>query len=52
MDCRRLGFNTIIACDAVRGVDFPAGSVERAVAEMKAAGITFAGSAELMEKFF
>ena len=52
MDCRRLGFNTIIASDAVRGVDFPAGSVERAVAEMKAAGIVFAGSAELMEKYF
>ena len=52
MDCRRLGFNTIIASDTVRGVDYPSGSAERAIAEMKAAGITFAGSQELMERFF
>ena len=52
MDCRRLGFNTIIASDAVRGVGYPPGSVEKAIAQMKAAGIAFADSRELMERFF
>ena len=50
MDSRRLGFNTIVVSDAVRGVDYPQGSVEKAIAEMKSAGITFFGSHELMEK--
>ena len=48
MDCKHLGFNTIIACDAVRGVGFPEGSVEKAIAEMKDAGIIFAASQELI----
>ena len=47
MDCKNLGFNTIIASDAVRGVGFPEGSVEKAVAAMKEAGIIFASSKEL-----
>ena len=47
MDSVKLGFATIIAADAVRGVGFPAGSVEKAVGEMKAAGIKFAGTEEL-----
>jgi len=50
MDSRRLGFNTIIVEDAVRGVDYPAGSVEKAIAEMKAAGIGFASSAQLLQE--
>ncbi|MDR0494607.1 MAG: bifunctional nicotinamidase/pyrazinamidase [Treponema sp.] len=50
MDCRRLGFNTIIASDAVRGVDFPSGSVEKAITEMRAAGIAFITSAQLLEE--
>jgi nicotinamidase/pyrazinamidase len=50
MDSRRLGFNTIIVEDAVRGVDYPDGSVEKAVAEMKAAGIAFASSAQLLQE--
>ena len=49
MDCKRLGFNTIIASDAVRGVGFPEGSVENATAEMKKAGIEFCSSKEIME---
>ncbi|MCL2066653.1 MAG: bifunctional nicotinamidase/pyrazinamidase [Treponema sp.] len=48
MDCKRLGLATIIAGDAVRGVDFPAGSVDNAVKEMKKNGIEFISSAELI----
>jgi nicotinamidase/pyrazinamidase len=48
MDCRRLGFTTIIAGDAVRGVGYPSGSVEKAIAEMEVAGIIFAASAQLL----
>jgi nicotinamidase/pyrazinamidase len=47
MDAKKLGFDTIIVEDGVRGVGLPAGSVEKAVAEMKASGIVFAASAEL-----
>jgi nicotinamidase/pyrazinamidase len=49
MDCRRLGFNTIVVSDAVRGVDHPQGSTEKAIAEMKANGIIFADSAQLLQ---
>jgi nicotinamidase/pyrazinamidase len=48
LDARRLGFETIIAADAVRGVDIPAGSAEAAVISMKTAGIAFAASSELL----
>ncbi|MDR2478448.1 MAG: bifunctional nicotinamidase/pyrazinamidase [Treponema sp.] len=47
MDAQRLGFDAIIASDAVRGVDIPPGSVEQAAGAMRAAGIAFAASAEL-----
>ena len=49
MDCKKAGFNTIIASDAVRGVGFPEGSVENAVSEMKKAGIDFFTSKELLD---
>jgi nicotinamidase/pyrazinamidase len=49
LDAQRLGFETIVASDAIRGVDFPAGSVEKALAAMKALGIAFALSAELLQ---
>ncbi|MCL2175895.1 MAG: isochorismatase family protein, partial [Treponema sp.] len=49
MDCKRAGFNTIIADDAVRGVGFPEGSIEKAVAQMKKAGIEFASSKKILE---
>jgi nicotinamidase/pyrazinamidase len=48
MDCKKLGFNTIIASDAVRGVGFPEGSVEGAIKEMKTTGIEFIASDELL----
>jgi len=50
MDCKKLGFNTIIASDAVRGVGFPEGSVEKAIAEMKSKKIEFLTSQELLDK--
>jgi len=50
MDCRRLGFRTIVVSDAVRGVGFPEGSVENAVSTMKGEGIEFFSSTELLEK--
>jgi len=50
MDSRRLGFNTIIAGDAVRGVNYPSGSVEKAIAQMRDAGIIFTDSTKLLEE--
>jgi len=50
MDSRRLGFNTIVVEDAVRGVNYPEGSVEKALAEMRANGILFAASAQLLQE--
>jgi nicotinamidase/pyrazinamidase len=47
MDSKKLGFDTVIVNDAVRGVGLPEGSVEKAVAQMRASGITFAASDEL-----
>ena len=50
MDSRRLGFNTIVVSDAVRGVGIPEGSVENSISTMKANGIEFLSSSELLEK--
>jgi nicotinamidase/pyrazinamidase len=44
MDARRLGFTTIVLSDAVRGVGFPAGSIEKALDTMKDAGVILAPS--------
>ncbi|MCL2181326.1 MAG: bifunctional nicotinamidase/pyrazinamidase [Treponema sp.] len=52
MDCKKLGFETIIASDAVRGVGFPEGSVEKAIAEMKSAGIEFYTTSEILEALY
>jgi nicotinamidase/pyrazinamidase len=49
MDCKRLGFNTIIASDAVRAVGYPEGSAEKAISEMKNAGIEFCTSQEFIK---
>jgi nicotinamidase/pyrazinamidase len=49
IDCKALGFTTIIADDAVRGVDIPSGSIDKAVSEMKGRGIVFAHSSQLQE---
>ncbi|MDR2729347.1 MAG: bifunctional nicotinamidase/pyrazinamidase [Treponema sp.] len=49
MDSIKLGLNTIIASDAIRGVGIPEGSVEKAVSDMKNAGCGFITSDELFE---
>jgi nicotinamidase/pyrazinamidase len=47
LDARTLGYRTIIAGDACRGVGHPAGSVERAKALLLEAGAIFLKSEEL-----
>lgn len=47
MDAVRLGFETVIIEDAVRGVDMPAGNVLRTRDKMKVAGIRFAWSEDI-----
>ncbi len=46
LDARRLGFEVFVVRDACRGVGFPTGSVEKALAEMTAAGVNLVSSAE------
>jgi len=50
MDAQKLGFTTVIAEDAVRGVDYPAGSVDMALAQMRAAGVVFSDSRKILEE--
>lgn len=52
MDCKKSGFKTIVVSDAVRGVGFPEGSVEKAVSKMKSAGVDFFSASDLTEKIF
>jgi len=49
MDCKNLGFNTVIVSDAVRGVGFPENSIDSAVCKMKSAGIEFLSSKEILK---
>ncbi|MCL2276844.1 MAG: bifunctional nicotinamidase/pyrazinamidase [Treponema sp.] len=49
IDCKKLGFTTLIADDAVRGVGFPEGSIETAVSKMKEAGIQFFSSKNIID---
>ena len=50
MDSKKLGFNTIVVNDAVRGVGYPEGSVENAIKQMSTAGIIFADSADILKE--
>ena len=50
MDCVKLGFNVIIVNDAIRGVGYPEGSVEKAITTMKDAGIKFYSCKELLDR--
>jgi len=50
MDSVNLGFNTIIIADAVRGVEYPEGSVIKSITQMRSAGIVFINFAELLEE--
>jgi nicotinamidase/pyrazinamidase len=52
MDCVKMGLQTIIVSDAVRGVGFPEGSVENAIAAMQNAKIEFYSSGELLNGMF
>ena len=47
MDARGLGFAVTLVQDACRGVDFPAGSVRRALTDMQTAGVKVIQSAEV-----
>jgi len=47
LDARRLGFEVTVIRDACRGVGFPIGSVEKALSEMKAAGVRLITSEEV-----
>ncbi|MDR0449685.1 MAG: bifunctional nicotinamidase/pyrazinamidase [Treponema sp.] len=49
LDAARCGFRTIVLSDAVRGVGFPAGSVERAFESMKAAGVLVSSLEEVLQ---
>ena len=50
MDAVKLGFKTIVLSDVVRGVGYPAGSVEKAIEEMKNSGIDFITSKNLLKE--
>jgi nicotinamidase/pyrazinamidase len=47
LDAARLGYTTTVLIDAVRGVGFPAGSVERALSRMGEAGISLLASGDI-----
>jgi nicotinamidase/pyrazinamidase len=47
MDAIRLGYTVVVLTDAVRGVNVPQGSVERAFDLMREAGVAFMNSGEL-----
>jgi nicotinamidase/pyrazinamidase len=48
LDAATLGYKTIVARDAVKGVDFPPGSVERAFRLLDEAGVLTADSREIL----
>jgi nicotinamidase/pyrazinamidase len=47
LDAVTLGYKTIIVSDAIRGVDYPAGSTEQALKTLEDAGVVFAPSEKL-----
>jgi nicotinamidase/pyrazinamidase len=47
MDALALGYRLMVVEDAVAGVDFPPGSVERAVKDMKEGGAVFIASRDI-----
>jgi nicotinamidase/pyrazinamidase len=50
LDARRLGFETTVVIDGVRGVDLRPGDSERAIEEMRAAGVSCVGLQELLAR--
>jgi nicotinamidase/pyrazinamidase len=47
LDARELGFDTCVVADACRGVDLEPGDVERAIGEMRAAGVRILESRDI-----
>ncbi len=47
MDAASFGFDTLVIIDACRGINVPAGSIERSIGEMKGKGIRMIESGEL-----
>ncbi len=47
LDAARLGFRVTVVRDACRGVDFPKDSVEKALADMRKAGVRLTDSSAL-----
>lgn len=47
LDALGLGFDVTVIVDACRGVDFPQGSVDRALSEMREAGVRLVGSTDV-----
>lgn len=45
LDARKHGFDTVLLTDAIAGIDMEAGDVDRALREMRAAGVSFAEEA-------
>jgi nicotinamidase/pyrazinamidase len=50
LDARRLGFETAVLTDAVRGVGYPEGSVEKALDDMRAQGIGLCRSGDILRE--
>ena len=48
LDARQLGLNTYLIVDGCRGVDLKPGDVERAIEEMKLAGVTITTSDQVL----
>ena len=49
LDARRLGLTTWLVADACRGVNLQPGDVERAIDEMRAAGVQITDSARILQ---
>jgi nicotinamidase/pyrazinamidase len=47
LDACKLGFEVTVIRDACRGVDYPKGSIEQALTEMKATGVRLISSADI-----
>jgi nicotinamidase/pyrazinamidase len=47
MDAVEAGFRVQVITDACRGIDLPAGNLDRAMSSMQDAGVTFVASASL-----
>ena len=50
LDARQLGLDTFVVIDACRGIDLAPGDVERAVREMREAGVHIVMSRDLVEE--